>query len=207
LQYLALIGFFLVMLLVCGLALWWFFSCKSVPKYNGLLWVHPDKGGGVVDITKPPVSLQKPFYFNYRQLEFGLSYFRRPLYLWAQDKITDSNGIVTYPIIPWEPKEPSDFLLQATPKGEPDRTKPYVTTNQLYRKTDWSPLRILETSSSKITEAIKLGVAVVMACVCVFGIIMALDMIGKKDTAQPIQTAKPMTQIIQPQNYGGLLIW
>jgi len=192
------------MFAVAGLLLWWFIYCRSKPKYNGFLWVHPDKGGDIIDITKQP-GLQKPFYFNYRTLEFGLSFFRKPLYLWAQDKVTDAKGVISYPIIPWEPKEPADFMLQATAKGEPDNTKPYVTTNQLYRKTDWRPLRVLETSTSSITEAIKLGMAVVMVCVCVFGIIVALDMIGKKDT-QPVAAPpeKAVSMMIDLPDYGGL---
>jgi hypothetical protein len=192
------------MFAIAGLLLWWFIYCRSKPKYNGFLWVHPDKGGGIIGIDKLP-GLQKPFYFNYRTLEFGLSFFRKPLYLWAQDKVTDAKGVISYPIIPWEPKEPADFMLQATAKGEPDKTKPYVTTNQLYRKTDWRPLRVLETSTSSITEAIKLGMAVVMVCVCVFGIIVALDMIGKKDT-QPVAAPpeKAVSMMIDLPDYGGL---
>jgi hypothetical protein len=191
---------------IIGLGMWWFYYCKSQPKYNGLLWAHPDKGGGVIDITKVPQTLQKPYYFNYRALEFGISYFRQPLYLWYQEKIV-KDGITSYPIMMWEPKEPADFGLQATAKGEPDKSKPYITPNQLFATTDWSALRILETAKSSITETIKLGVAVLMACACIFGIIIALDMVGKKDETKPIQTAKPITQIIQPQNYGGLTIW
>jgi hypothetical protein len=208
LQYIALIGFFLVMLLVCGLTLWWFFYCKRKPEYNGFLWLHPDLGGAVIGIQKEPAKLQNPFFFNYRILEFGIPYFRQELYFWSQDKITDTDGKIRYPIIQWEPTIPADYLLPATGEGEPDKAKPYITPNELYDTTDWDCLKKLETAKSSLTETIKLGVAVVMACVCVFGIIMALDMIGKKEPAQqPVQTAKPMTQIIQPQNYGGLLIW
>jgi hypothetical protein len=196
---------FAVMILISGMITWWFFYCKKKPAYNGFLWVHPDKGGGVIDITKEP-GLQKPFYFNYRTLELGLSFFRQPIYFWKQDKITDPKGSLTYPIVHWEPVDPADFMLQATAKGEPDKAKPYVTPNQLFATTDWSPLKVLETARSGVTEAIKLGVAVIMACVCIFGIIVALDMIGKKEVPAPVTapTGKSSTMFIQPLNYGGL---
>jgi hypothetical protein len=206
LQILYYIAVLLVMMAIAGLIIWWYFYCKAKPKYNGFLWVHPDKGGGVIDILKEPTGKQKPFYFNYRTLEFGLSFFRQPIWLWAQDKLVDAKGIVSYPIIHWEPKDPSDFGLQATAKGEPDKSKPYVTPNQLFATTDWSCLRVLETSRSSITEAIKLGMAVIMVCVCVFGIIVALDMVGKKDVPTGNITASPpaASMIIERPDYGGL---
>ncbi len=206
-QYIALILFFLLMLLVCGGALWWFFYCKKEPKYNGLLWVHPDLNGGVIGIKKEP-GLQHPYYFNYRLLEFNLPYFRKPIYLWKQDKITDEQGNVSYPIVHWEPTVPADFMLQSTADGEPDTTSPYVTPNNLFNTTDWSALRVMETAPKQWHEAVKTGVAVLLGVVCVVGMIMTVDMIGKKEPSQqPVQTAKPMSQTIQPQDYGGISIW
>jgi len=206
LQYVALILTFAVPLLFCGIVLWWFYYCKSPPKYNGLLWVHPDKGGGMIGITKEP-GLQKPYYFNYRLLEFGIPFFRHPLWLWKQDKVKDYHGSNSYPIVHWEPTVPADFELPSNAGGEADKTKPFISPNELFDTTDWDCLGKLETAKSGWQQTVKLGVAVVMVCVCVFGIIVALDMIGKKDT-QPIQTnGKPVTQIIQQPNYGGLLIW
>lgn len=197
---------FIVMILVVGGIMWWYVYCKSkFKKYNGFLWVHPDKGGGIIGITKEP-GLQKPFYFNYRALELGLSFFRQPVWMWAQDKVTDAKGNVSYPIKHWEPIEPADYMLQATPEGDPDKSRPYVSPNELFDTTDWSALRQLETAKNPWQETIKIGMAIIMACVCIFGIIVALDMIGKKDVpTKPIQTSnKPLTQIIQPLKYGGL---
>lgn len=206
-----LIGYilFFLFMVMCGTTLLlWFFHCRKPGAYNGFLWVHPDKGGDVIGIKKDPLYLQKPFQFNYHILEFGLPFFRRPLYLWQQDKIDDGKGNFSYPIIPWEPTIPADYMLQSTADGEPDKTRPYVTPNQLYNTCDWSALRTLETAPKGWHEAVKTGAAVVLACVCILGIIMTIDMIGKKDPAQPVQTtSKPAAMIIQPQNYGGLEIW
>lgn len=206
-----LIGYILVFLFMalCGATLLiWFFHCKKDAPYNGFLWVHPDKGGEVIGIKKDSVYLQKPFYFNYHILDFGIPYFRKPLYLWYQGKIDNGKGNITYPILPWEPAAPADFMLQSTADGEPDKTRPYVTPNQLFNTCDWSALKKLETAPKSIHEMIKTGAAVILACVCILGIIMAIDMIGKKDDGKPVTTStKPVTMIIQPQNYGGLEIW
>jgi hypothetical protein len=206
LQYITLILTFLFFASIIFSAIWWFWHCRKEPDYNGLLFVHPDKGGGIIGIKKDP-GIVRPYYFNYHKLEFGIPYFRKPLYLWSQDKIVDDNGeALSYPIRGWEPTVPADFMLQSTAKGEPDKSRPYVTPNQLFNTTDWSPLKKLETSPHKLAETIKLSVAVLLAAICLAGIIMTLDMIGQKDPAQPVQTGKPNALIIQPINYEGLLI-
>lgn len=197
---------FIIMGAIAGAGAWWFFHCRGKPKYNGLLWVHPDLGNGIIDIQKQPTGRQKPFYFNYHQLEFGIAFFRRPLWLWAQDKkIDEKTGEITYPIVHWEPVIPADHMLPSTAEGEPDKAHPYVTPNELYDTTDWECLRKLETAKSSIVEAIKLGMAIAMVGICLFGIIVALDMIGKKDV--PVASSAPTSMVlnIDHPEYWGLL--
>lgn len=206
-QFIGTLIFLLIMVIVFGVGLWWWRHCRAKAKYNGFLWVHPDLGGGIIGIEKTPTGQQKPFYFNYHALEFNIAFFRRPLYLWAQDKKVDQKtGEITYPIVHWEPTVPADYMLPSTSSSEPDKAHPFISPNELYDTTDWACLRKLETAKSPIMEAIKTGVAIVMAGICLFGIIVALDMIGDKPA--PATTASPpasMALNIETPNYGGLI--
>lgn len=206
-----LIFFALFMAVLLGALLWWYWTCTKKSKYNGLLWIHPDKGGGMIGIQREP-ELQKPFLHNYSKWQFGLSMFRRPLYMWAEDDPVDkpdpkdkTKTIKEYPISHWEPTVAADYGL-VTKKDKDneiviDESKPYITPNELYDTTDWECLRELETAKKPWQETVKLGVAIAMMAICVFGILAAMDMANKNKVA-PAPAPAAITQVMDKGDYG-----
>ncbi len=205
-----LIIFAFFFIIICTVIILWFHECTKKRDYNGVLWVHPEKGGGLIGIKRDP-ELQKPFLFNYSRWQFGLSMFRKHLYMWMEDEpITKPDPknkdktIKEYPIKHWEPTVAADFGL-VTMKNKDneiviDDSKPYITPNELFDTTDWECLRDLETAKSPIKEAIQLGMAVLMVGICVFGILATVDMIGKKQPVPPAPAA--ISQVIIKGDYG-----
>lgn len=169
----------LAMMAVFILAGWWIMMNFRPPKYNGLLWLHPEhikklpKVDTVIYIKREPEG-QKPFYYQYDWWRLLKNW---PCYLWYEkdreerEEVRDGKKvrIRSYPVAHWEPDKPPDYLIND------DKAHPYVTPNELFDNTDWECARRYETVKSKLTEAIKLGMAAVMVIVCVVGIIMLVD--------------------------------
>jgi hypothetical protein len=183
-----------LMLLFCLLLFWWIKQSKP-PNYNGFLWLI---GGGIEKINRQPEG-QKPFYFNYRWYDLLPRW--RPLYMWKQTQVEEmiTPGIKTkgIKIVHWEPDKPVDY--HKIENG--GVVKDYITPSELFDNTDWSCARRFETVKSGAMEAVKLGISIAMVAVCIVGIVMMMDMLGKDDD-KPVVTSTPekITMIVEEPN-------
>ena len=135
-----------------GYFIWWE---RRRPKRNSLGWRHPDNGGGLEWFWSDDIELRLPFLIKY---DFW-SIFFRPVYIWKQGKKETGEGYE------WKEYEP------ANAGG--------LAPNGLYDLVDWECSREFEAASTKLMEAVKLGVGLAMLGICLFGIMVVLDMIGK----------------------------
>lgn len=150
-------GMIIVFGLFLGVAAILFILGNLPPKYNSLVWRHPDKGGSIERKMMAPMLAHRPWLYRYHS--FAIKH--RPLWLFYEKKEGAANPGVRYSIIPYEPA----FSGTETPE-------------ELYDNCEWTPASRFMTVKSKWAEIIKFGLAIAMVGACLFGIIVLLDMIG-----------------------------
>ena len=144
------IMFWFWQLSLVGFLGWVLWWDKHRPKRNSLGWRHPDKGGGLEWFWTNDIEDKKPYLIKYDL--WSINY--KPVYLWYEDEYGDYQA--------YEPK----------PDG-------VLSPNGLFDLLDWQCSREFEAVSSKVMEAVKVGMGVAMMGICLFGIMIVMDMINK----------------------------
>ena len=137
---------------------WIIYSNLKQPTYNSIVFRHPDNGGGAYKAKLEPAPNHLSWYFRYSKLSFKA----RPLWIWQEFKSKTSNPGLIYGVAPYEPISPAS-----------------LTSEALYSDIDWDDAKFYMSCQSKWMEGIKFGLAILMVLVCIFGLMIMVDMLGK----------------------------
>jgi len=180
---------YLAIIILLIAMVWFFYKNIADYKYNGLLWVHPDRGGGVLPV-KQKAQGQKPFYLRWEWYHI----FAKPTYTWYEDKIEKKEmrdgkvvTVAKYVIKHYNP--PSLCPIQFR---DDDKNLIHVdlTPNQLYDNTDWECAKRFETVKSGAMEKVKFGMGVAMVIACIVGVFLLVSELSNK-AQQPAAASLP----------------